>query len=555
MDFTETLLAQQQVVRLQALLEASRHLHSTIELDEVVRIALEIVVRELELDGAFFTAFSQSYGDVPPELQQAITSEPVPDGDVDLYPNLLRFPVYDKAGVPFTELIVILPSGRVLDLDETDFIESLAVQAAVAIENARFHQRSLEWQRVESDLAAARQVQLSLIPQSMPEIENYGIAAHSVTCYEVGGDYLDIVRMDSGLIVGVVGDVAGKGLASALIGTSFRSALRAMVHAGLSLLEIATKMNLLHYNEGEEARHRYVTAILFGLDPATHQLEMVNAGHNPAFLVAPDGAVTKIKASGTPIGLIPFSNYRTQMLTMEPGSRLLVYTDGMTEVFQGSLEFGEPRLLETFVECKETTPGDTLRSIWHTLDAFSGGHSQTDDMTALALFRHVPRGIMEPIDESKSTFELKLPSRLGFEKVAMNTAADLARQMGFSEERIEDLKTAVAEACINAMEHGNKLDEKLSVGVELSMDSDTLEVRVTDNGTGLEERAAVPDIDKKIQGEQTPRGMGMFLIESLMDEVEWVRCPRSGSYARMVIRLDPDADSDEINEPQEAIEG
>jgi serine phosphatase RsbU (regulator of sigma subunit) len=387
METSEALLAQQQVVRLQALLEASRQLHSTIELDEVVRIALEIVVRELELDGAYFTTFPQSYGEVPVSLQATLSSgreDPVklPDGQ-----SLLRFPLCDKAGVQFTELIVLIPSARLLDLDETDFLESLSVQASVAIENARFHQRALQWQRVESDLAAARRVQLSLVPQDMPSIPQYGVAARSVTCYEVGGDYLDIVQMPSGETVIVVGDVAGKGLASALVGASFRSAFRAMVHSGLTLLDIATKMNLLHYSEGDEAQRRYVTAVLLRLDPAEHTLEILNAGHNPAFLLDSAGELSRIRASGTPIGLLPFSSYVPQKFLFEPGMRLLVYTDGMTEVFQGEDEFGEERLQETFLSCKELTPDGTLGSLWHTLEAFSDGQEQSDDMTALVLFR------------------------------------------------------------------------------------------------------------------------------------------------------------------------
>ena len=386
MEISEALLAQQQVVRLQALLEASRQLHSTIEIDEVVRIALEIVVRELELEGAFFTAFRQSYGEVPRALQASLSGQPGQSaGDLPA-PSLLRFSLCDKAGARFTELIVILPAERVLDLDETDFLESLAVQASVAIENARFHARALQWQRVESDLAAARQVQQSLVPQEMPEIPNYGLAARSVTCYEVGGDYLDIVTLASGETVIVVGDVAGKGLASALVGASFRSAFRAMVHADLSLLEIATKMNLLHYGEGDEARRRYVTAMLLRLDPAAHTLEVVNAGHNPAFL-ASGGTLNKIAASGTPIGLLPFSTYAARKFDFGPGARLLVYTDGMTEVFHGEDEFGEARLLETFVACNEPTPERMLGSIWSALEAFSDGQDQTDDMTALVLRR------------------------------------------------------------------------------------------------------------------------------------------------------------------------
>jgi len=387
METSEALLAQQQVVRLQALLEASRQLHSTIELAEVVHIALEIVVRELELTGAFFTSFAESYGDVPAGLQAVLSANPDSFTD-DPALALLRFPLCDKSGVRFTELIVLLPPDRILDLDETDFLESLSVQASVAIENARFHERALQWQRVESDLAAARQVQLSLIPQEMPDIPKYALGARSVTCYEVGGDYLDIVSMPSGETVIVVADVAGKGLASALIGTSFRSAIRAMVHAGLGLLEIATKMNLLHYGEGEEARHRYVTGILFRLNSETHRLEAVNAGHTSAFLVAADGTLTKIKASGTPFGLLPFSSYEVQELELNPGMRLLVYTDGMTEVFHGEDEFGEGRLLESFLACKENIPERVLGSLWETLEAFSDGQDQSDDMTALVLFRN-----------------------------------------------------------------------------------------------------------------------------------------------------------------------
>jgi serine phosphatase RsbU (regulator of sigma subunit) len=386
MEISEALFAQQQVVRLQALLEASRQLHSTIELDKVLRISLEIVVRELELAGAFFSSFSQTYGEVPSDLRDRLKSSL--SGTDYWSDSILRYPLYDKSGTPFTELIVLLPPDRILNLDETDFLESIAMQAAVAIENARFHERALQWQRVESDLAAARQVQLSLMPQEMPEIPNYSISARCATCYEVGGDYLDIVSAPSGETVIVVGDVAGKGLASALVGTSFRSAFRAMVHANLSLVEIATRMNLLHYNEGDEARTRYVTTMLLRLDPSAHTLEALNAGHNPAFFVRPDAALSKISASGTPIGMLPFSNYKSQTLSLDPGTRLLVYTDGMTEVFRGNEEFGEQRLLDTFLTCTEPTPQRTLDFVWKTLENFSGGQEQSDDMTSLVLFRN-----------------------------------------------------------------------------------------------------------------------------------------------------------------------
>jgi serine/threonine-protein kinase RsbW len=137
-----------------------------------------------------------------------------------------------------------------------------------------------------------------------------------------------------------------------------------------------------------------------------------------------------------------------------------------------------------------------------------------------------------------SSVQVRLPSELGFEKVAMSTAASMAGLMGFSNDRIEDLKTAVAEACINAIEHGNRLNNSLSVGVVLSTSDDQLEVKVIDDGAGVQSAPHKPDIDRKMHGDEDPRGMGMFLIQALVDEAEWVQGPPGKSFVRLVIRLD-----------------
>ena len=142
-----------------------------------------------------------------------------------------------------------------------------------------------------------------------------------------------------------------------------------------------------------------------------------------------------------------------------------------------------------------------------------------------------------------SSVEVRIPSELGFEKVAMSTAASMAALMGFSPDRIEDLKTAVAEACINAIEHGNQLDDTLGVGVVLSTSEDRLEVKIIDDGAGVSIAPQSPDIDRKMHGEEDPRGMGMFLIQALVDEAEWVGDSKGkGSYVRLVIRLDKESE-------------
>ena len=372
----ETIELQQQVARLQALLEASRHVHSTISESEVLGQTLRIVVRELEMAGAAFPSEAMSYGEMPESSGQA--------GSMGALPIYL---LQDREGSRLTELVVAPPGGRELTLYEADFLEGLALQASVALENARNHERNLQWARVQQDMDAARNIQRSLLPQKLPSISGYSLAFKSDTCYEVGGDYLDLVEQPDGSILMAVADVAGKGLASAIMSTSFRSAFRAVAAAGLPLDELATRMNQHHWQEGEEARRRYVTAIFLRLHPETGDLEVANAGHNPGFLVSPQGAAHQFESTGTPLGLLPGMRYTSEKTHIEPGSRLLFYTDGLTEVFCGEEEFGPERLLDEFSKCPSQKADDILDALWTRLEAFAAGGPQGDDMTALALCR------------------------------------------------------------------------------------------------------------------------------------------------------------------------
>jgi sigma-B regulation protein RsbU (phosphoserine phosphatase) len=372
----ETIDLQQQVARLQALLEASRQVHSTIREEEVLEQVLRIVVRELEMAGAAFPGTGRSYGQIPEPGEAGENGSPLP-----------IFLLQDREGRRMAELVVAPPNGRELTLYEADFLEGLTLQAAVALENARNHKRNVEFARVQQDLDAARGIQQSLLPQTLPEIPGYSLAFRSVTCYEVGGDYLDIVEEpDSSLLIAVA-DVAGKGLASAIMATSFRAAFRAMAVQEMPLEELATRMNQHHWTEGEEARRRYVTAIFLRLHPETAELEIVNAGHNPGFLVEPDGRFCEFESTGTPLGLLPGMRYTSQKCGFIPGARLLFYTDGLTEVFRGDEEFGPERLMDVFSKSREDKADDILGAIWTAIEDFAEGGPQGDDMTALALCR------------------------------------------------------------------------------------------------------------------------------------------------------------------------
>src|SRR5208283_1308196 len=138
----ETIELQQQVARLQALLEASRQVHSTIREEEVLESVLRIVVRELEMAGAAFTGSGLAYG----------------NGSAGGETPFI-YPLTDRDGNTMTELLVASPGGRELTLYEADFLEGLALQAAVALENARNHKRNVEFARMHQDLEAARRIQ------------------------------------------------------------------------------------------------------------------------------------------------------------------------------------------------------------------------------------------------------------------------------------------------------------------------------------------------------------------------------------------------------------
>ena len=139
--------------------------------------------------------------------------------------------------------------------------------------------------------------------------------------------------------------------------------------------------------------------------------------------------------------------------------------------------------------------------------------------------------------EKQKIIEVHIPSIMGYEKVAMESAAAAAKIMGFHASRIEDLKTAISEACCNAMEHGNRFKKDTTVLVTLKVDKKKLEVNIKDEGGGLNRKIKDPEIEKQINGIENSRGWGMFLIKNLVDEVEMKKIPRGGNIIRMVVHV------------------
>jgi serine/threonine-protein kinase RsbW len=142
---------------------------------------------------------------------------------------------------------------------------------------------------------------------------------------------------------------------------------------------------------------------------------------------------------------------------------------------------------------------------------------------------------MDP--HSEAPVEVSLPSILGYEKVAMAVAEAVAQNAGFSQDQVDDLKTAVSEACLNAIEHGNKQDAGVKFLVTFTLHSSQLQVDVADQGQGVRDRVATPRLEDKIAGKERSRGWGLFLIENLVDEVAFEPRPGGGHVTRLVIHL------------------
>lgn len=134
--------------------------------------------------------------------------------------------------------------------------------------------------------------------------------------------------------------------------------------------------------------------------------------------------------------------------------------------------------------------------------------------------------------------ELRIPSRTGYEKVAMAAAEVIAKEMGMPAARREDLSTALSEATLNAMEHGNQMNEQQQVIVTFNLSTDKLLVAVSDQGQGFHPHEGVPNLEEKIAGNSPTRGWGWFLMERLVDQVEVVPSASGGTSVRLVVMLE-----------------
>ena len=453
-----------------------------------------------------------------------------------------------KLAIPLVsqgELVGLLNLGPRLSeqdysTDDRGLLNTLATQSAPAVRVAQLVQdqqiQARENERIQHELRVAQLIQKTLLPKDLPALTGWKVNAYYQAARQVGGDFYDFIYLDDGRLGLVIGDVTDKGVPAALLMATTRSVLRAVAQRVVKPGQVLERVNEIIYQDIPPKM--FVTCLYALLDPKTGQLLYANAGHDLPYHRHQMGGVSELRATGMPLGLMPGMKYEEKETTLAHGESILFYSDGIVEAHNSDRGmYGFPRLMKLIGEYEEE---DSLKDVvLEDLAEFTGpGWEQEDDITMVTLQRSKGYGVSEiatrsvsPAEEGNSSndtdwemlAELTIPSLPGNERIAMEQVTEAVEVLHLPVKRLDQLKTAVAEATMNAMEHGNHYLPDRPVAIKVLASQVALSVCITDHGgtrtlpsdPGIE----VPDIEAKLAELQTPRGWGLFLIKHMVDEM------------------------------------
>jgi sigma-B regulation protein RsbU (phosphoserine phosphatase) len=270
---------------------------------------------------------------------------------------------------------------------DLELLTALGSVAALRIRNLSLAEEGARRRTLEKEMALARELQLTLLPEHLPEIPGYSLFASNDASRAVSGDFYEFQGRDEGdEQVIVIADVSGKGMAASLLAASFDALLMGPIEVGHPPDLICAKISRRLFMKTPP--ERYVTAFIAALDPGTGRLTYTNAGHNPGLLVRRDGTVQRLEANGLPIGLFPVVEYGRVDVTLAPGDVLVLYTDGITEAANpDNDEFGLDRL-QAVVQKHAQEPLVALAvAIETAVEVFADGTPYGDDRTLVMLRR------------------------------------------------------------------------------------------------------------------------------------------------------------------------
>lgn len=291
---------------------------------------------------------------------------------------------------------------------ELKLLNTLALQTATALENARLFERTVEAARereqlmalqqqtevarakLESELMLAARIQAALFPAALPLLAGYDLAARNRPARQCGGDYYDAMRLggaDDEHVLLCVADVSGKGLPAALVMSNMQATLRALLGREQSLPVLAARASELLY--ASTSPEKYVTAALVDVVPGSGRLRLVSAGHVDTVILRADGRVVSLPSTGTPLGLLPPGlPYSEREETLGAGDTLVLFSDGVTEAQNAAdEEFGDERLIACLRQRADAPAAAVIDHVLEAIDAFAGGAPQFDDITLMVVRR------------------------------------------------------------------------------------------------------------------------------------------------------------------------
>jgi serine phosphatase RsbU (regulator of sigma subunit) len=268
--------------------------------------------------------------------------------------------------------------------EDLTLLSVLGNQIAIAVENARLYNETLEKQRIEEDLHLAREIQRNLLPKTRPRSRHYELAGLNLPSKEVGGDYYDFIPLDENRIGIVIGDISGKGVPAAILMSNLQAAFR------ISAMHSRTTAEAVHIVNNQIVQttsvEKFATLFYGVFDSKTNAFEYTNAGHNFPFHWKREDSPTPLREGGLVVGVVKDAAYRSVSTTLASGDVLVFYTDGVTEARNGvEEEYGENRLLETVALCVDRPADAILETILDSVVRFSGSEAQSDDLTLVVL--------------------------------------------------------------------------------------------------------------------------------------------------------------------------
>jgi serine phosphatase RsbU (regulator of sigma subunit) len=312
-----------------------------------------------------------------------------PNQDVNLgTPGAFLFavPIAVKDALYGVMLIEEAQDGLRFRARRLEIITGIAQQAALAIQNDLLQKEMVVRERLETEVQLARQIQQTFIPETLPQFDEWDLAARWKTARQVGGDFYDVFDLPNRRLGLFIADVADKGVPAALFMALTRTLVRAAVTELESPADAMRRVNDLLIPDTRQGM--FVTAVYGVLDLEKSELIYVNAGHNPPLWIKRSGEVEKLTRTAIALGVVTGGGVEQRLIKFESGDSLLLYTDGLTESFNNDgVFYGDERLLEA-IRCDHcSSASDLLDMIESSLLNFVQDMPPADDLTMLVLRR------------------------------------------------------------------------------------------------------------------------------------------------------------------------